>query len=327
MKKNNPYFADDEIDFIYFIKIFWRERILILPICIICSFLGYLYATYESKVFKTQVTLKNPPLQLFEPYSLESYKITINNNNINNSTSAASNYDNKNNSDYNFSINYNYNYNSSNITEQFITDFKLNFLSTDFLVRFFEESKEFDNFKRYLNSKNITANKYFSSNKISEFNEKNITNKNAAHKNTYLFFFTEELEGDIFLNNYVEFVRKKTILEFKEKLKLTIENKLTNFAQALEINKLINLEKKNLLDQKNLDIHDNIILSQYIVNSKKLISRLENDQFDYNAMLDKSSPPQLQISRFSKPFIIILSLISGLLLSLVIIFLKLLKKN
>ena len=54
---------------------------------------------------------------------------------------------------------------------------------------------------------------------------------------------------------------------------------------------------------------------------------VDGRQFDYNAMLDKSSPPQLQISRFSKPFIIILSLISGLLLSLVIIFLKLLKKN
>jgi hypothetical protein len=327
MKKNNPYFADDEIDLIYFTKIFWRERILILSICIICSFLGYLYTIYESKVFKTQITLKNPPLQLFEPYSFESYKITINNNSINNSTSATSNYDNKNNNDYNFSNNYNYNYNSSNITEQFMSDFKLNLLSTDCLISFFEESKEFDNFKRYLNSKNITAERYFSNNKIREFNEKNIINKNSAHKNTYLFFFAQELEGDIFLNNYIEFVRKKTIFEFKTKLKLTIENKLTNFEQALEINKLINLEKKISLDQKNSDMQDNIILSQYILNSKKLISKLENDQFNYNAILDKSSPPQLQISKISTPFMIILSLISGLLLSLVIIFLKSHKKN
>jgi hypothetical protein len=52
--------------------------------------------------------------------------------------------------------------------EQFISDFKLMPLSLDNLESFVEESRNHDNFKEYLKSKNITVKKYFNKDKLGE---------------------------------------------------------------------------------------------------------------------------------------------------------------
>ena len=52
MKKNNTYLTDDETKFGDLIKSVWREKILILSICIICGLAGYLYASFQPQEFK-----------------------------------------------------------------------------------------------------------------------------------------------------------------------------------------------------------------------------------------------------------------------------------
>jgi LPS O-antigen subunit length determinant protein (WzzB/FepE family) len=66
MKKNNPYITDYEIDLGDLARTLCREKILILSISIICGLLGYLYASFQPEEFKTEIKLKNPPIQLFE---------------------------------------------------------------------------------------------------------------------------------------------------------------------------------------------------------------------------------------------------------------------
>jgi LPS O-antigen subunit length determinant protein (WzzB/FepE family) len=180
MKKNNPYITDDEIDLADLVRTLWREKILILSISIICGLLGYLYATIELQELKSEITLKNPPVQIFEPYNL----LNIYNNNNNNN-------------------------NNNNIAGQFISDFKLNFLSLDNLQSFMEESRDFDNFKRNLKSRNISAKEYFVD-KIGEVKDKNI-----IISNKYFLNHTKEVDGAIFLNKYVEFIKKKLLLSSK----------------------------------------------------------------------------------------------------------------
>jgi LPS O-antigen subunit length determinant protein (WzzB/FepE family) len=176
MKKNNSYLADDEIDLGDLVRTLWREKILILSISVICGLLGYLYASFKPEEFKAEITLKNPPFQLFENYS---GLIEINSNNNNNN-------------------------NNNNITGgQFISNFKLKLLSLDNLESFVEESRNLDNFKAYLKSKNITVKKYFKD-KLGEEKGKNI-----VIPNKYFLVFLKGLDGDIFLNNYVEFTKKK----------------------------------------------------------------------------------------------------------------------
>jgi LPS O-antigen subunit length determinant protein (WzzB/FepE family) len=297
MKKNNSYLADDEIDLGDLLRTLWREKILILSISIICGLLGYLYVSFKPEEFIIQIKIKNPPFHLFEPYT----QVFTKNSNSN-----------------------------SNIAQEFISDFKLNLLSLDNLEIFVEESQDLDTLKKYLKSRNISTKQYFAK-KFVEEKEKNI-----IISNTYSLVFEEEiLDGDIFLNNYLDFIKKKNITEFKKNLKLIIENRINDFQNALETAKLINLENPILksLGNQNQVINEpealfykgTKVLSQSIIIDKKLLQKLENDQFNYNLILDKGIAIKINTTPSYSFFLI--GLLIGFFLSFIIIFFKSALKN
>jgi LPS O-antigen subunit length determinant protein (WzzB/FepE family) len=295
MKKNNPYITDNEIDLGALIRALWKEKILILSISIICGLLGYLYASFKPEEFKAEIKIKNPPLQLFEDYTHLFLK------------------------------------DGNKINEQFISDFKLNFLSLDNVESFVEESRDLDDFRRYLKSQNISVKEYFRE-KLVEAKEKNI-----IIPNTYaLFLKKKKLDGDIFLNNYVEFIKKKTFFEFKKKLKLLIEHRIKTYEDALEIAKLINLEnplfqKFQTLDMQAIQQTDALmyrgirVLSRDIDNNIKLLKKIENEQFNYNAVLDKGI--MFKINTKPMYFYFSIGLFIGFFLSCIIIYFKTVLKN
>jgi LPS O-antigen subunit length determinant protein (WzzB/FepE family) len=296
MKKNNPYITDDEIDLGGLVRTLWREKMLILSISIICGLLGYLYASFKPEEFKTEIKLKNPPTQLFEPYV--GYLEVNNNNNNNNNNTAA---------------------------EKFISDFKSTFLSLDNLEMFVEESRDLDNLKAYLKLKNITVKKYFKDKFVEE------KTKDIIISNKYFLNFEKKiLEGDIFFNNYVEFTKKKNIIEYKKKIKTGIENRIAFYEQALETAKLINLENPILksIDNKAQFLNEpealfykgTKVLSQDIIYFKRTLQRLENDQFNYNPILDKGVITQIDMMSSYSYFLT--GLFFGLFLSFIIIFFK-----
>ncbi len=258
MKKNNTYLADDEIDLRDITQKLWKEKILILSISIICGLLGYFYALLKTQEFKTEIQLKNPPIQIFEPYNL--FNISFNNKN-------------------------------NNITEQFISDFKLNLLSLDNIENFLEESREFDNLKGYLKSRNISAKQYFFDYKFGEAKEKNI-----IIPNKYFINHSKELDGAIFFNKYVEFIKKKTIVELKNNLKLTFLNTINNHQEALEIAKKIQLENPIIKNPNQLQVVNEPealfykgtkVISENLSYLNKRLIKLENDKFDFNIILQK----------------------------------------
>jgi len=298
MKKNNPYITNDEIDLGDLIRILWREKILILSICVICGLLGSLYASFKPEEFKTEIKLKNPPSQLFEPYNY-----VFNNSNSNSNSNS----------------------NKSNIDGQFINDFKLNLLSLDNLETFVEESRDLDIFKKYLKSKNLNTKQYFEG-KLGEAKEKNI-----IIPNTYSFVFEKKLfDENIFFFNYAEYIKKKNISEFKKNLKLTIENRINQTVDALETARLINLENPILksTDRQGQVVNEpealfykgTKVLTQSIVIDKKLLQKLENDQFNYNPILDKGIA--LKIKTISSYAFVAIGLFIGFFLSCMIIFFK-----
>ena len=307
MKKNNSYLADDEIDLGDLLRTLWREKILILSISIICGLLGYLFASFnKTEELKAVIKLKNPPPQLFEPYNdvftNKNFIFTNNNNNNNN----------------------------NNIAGQFISDFKLNLLSLDNLEIFVEESRDLDTFKKYLKSRNISAKQYF----VNKFGEEN--EKNKIIPNTYFLVFEKEiLDGNVFLNNYIEFAKKKNIIEFKKNLKSTIENRIHNTENALETAKLINLENPILKspDKQNQVVNEpealfykgTKVLSQSITTDKKLLQKLEIDQFNFNVILDKGIA--LKINTTPSYIFFLIGLFIGFFSSCMIIFFKSALKN
>ena len=303
MKKNNSYIADNEIDLSGLIKLLWREKILILSITIICGLAGYLY-TPQYQNYKTEIKFKDPSFSLFEPYNY--------NNSINNSINNNNNNNN----------------NNKTIYEEFISDFKSNFLYLNNLQSFIEESREFDNFKEYLKSRNISTSKYFA-NKIVEAKEKNL-----IISNKYSFFFTKELDGDIFINNYAEFIKKKTVFETKKKIKTLLENRIAILENDLEKSKLVNFEypilksmSQNQVLNEPLDLFykGTKILAQEIYYLKKLLIKLENEQFDYEFISGK--PLNSLINARTGYLNFQLGLMLGLFLSLGIIFFKNILRN
>ena len=298
MKKNNPYITDDEIDLGDLLRTLWREKVLILSISIICGLLGYLYASFKPEEFTTEIKLNNPPPQLFGSYT---HIFTKNNNNNNN----------------------------NNIAEQFTSDFKLNLLSLDNLEIFVEESRDLDTFKKYLKSRNISTKQYFV-NKLGEKKEKNIIIPNIY----FLVLDKKILDGNIFINNYIEFIKKKTTIQLKKNLKLTIENRINNTQDALEIAKLINLENPILKSQgQNTVIYEpeasfykgTKVLSQMIIIDKKLLQKLQNDQFNYELISNIGLP--LKINTINSYFSFLIGLFIGFFLSCIIIFFKSTLKN
>jgi|688.fasta_scaffold340211_2 hypothetical protein len=290
MKKNNPYLADDEIDLGDLLRIFWREKILILSISIICSLFSYYYLSSRViQEFKTEIFLKDPPPQIFDSYDSALEK--------------------------------------NNLLAQYTFEFKSAFLSSNNLEIFLKESLEFDNFKKYLESKNITTKQYFYD-KLKEEKE----------KNNYSFFFTKELDGNIFIHKYIEFTKKKTTIQFKETLKFRIENKISSIEEALETSKKLNSKNEilNLIDsgklneneleilflRSNLELSKSIIIfKQNIINLNKLLQKLKEDQFNFSIILDGPSSPVLKNEKIAK-LSFLPGLFFGLLISLVIIYNK-----
>jgi LPS O-antigen subunit length determinant protein (WzzB/FepE family) len=313
MKKNNLYIANDEIDLRELIKTLCREKILILSISIICGLIGYIYAFFVLGQLKTEIKIKNPPFQLFEPYNY----LLINKNSSNNNNDYNNN---KNNNNKN-----NNNNNNEDTTRQFISDFKLNFLSLDNVESFVEESRDLDSFKEYLKSKKTSAKKYFHT-KLGQSKE----NENTIIPNTYFLVFEKKvLDGNTFLNNYLEYVKKKNIIETKKNLKLTIENRIQESKDALETAKLINLENPILKSQNQNQVINEPealfykgtkVLSQNIIIYQKLLQKLENDQFNYNLILDKGIPPE--IITMPSYFFFSIGLVIGFFLSCIILIFK-----
>jgi LPS O-antigen subunit length determinant protein (WzzB/FepE family) len=305
MKKNNSYLADDEINLGDLIKSLWRKKILILSISIICGLSGYLYGSFQPQEFKSEIKLKNPHPLLFEAYN------TIGNTNINANTNTNANA-----------------YNTM-IFGQYTSDFKANFLSLDNLQTFLEESREFDNFKGHLKSRNISTKDYFK-NKVGE-----VKVKNLIIPNQYFLVFTKELDGDIFLSNYALFIKKKIVFETKKILKLSIELQINSLENALESAKKIKLENPILRSMNpgnqvvnepyDLFYKGTIVLSQEVISLKRLLIKLEADQFDFEFILDK--PFKSPVNEMRNYEYIVAGLILGLFLSLVIISFPVLNNN
>lgn len=288
MKKNNLYSAEYELDVYDFIKLLWKEKILILSISIIFSLFSYYFISFKFiKETKTEIILREPPPGLFDPYE-----------NI---------------------------LDKNSLYGHFNSELNLLLLSSNNLEEFFLQTSEFDDFKKYLKSNDITFKQYFS-------------NKFKYEKNKYSLSlsFTKELDGIMFLNKYVEFIKKKNINSIKEIIINRINYKIYYAEQALETtSKLIpkneigdltdgqlqnNYEVLSLIAKINIEKFNQIVtLKQNINNLNTTLQKLKEDELNYDIILDR---PFIAESKKMLNLNFLPGLILGFFLSLLIIFNK-----
>lgn len=115
MKKNYSNLAGYEIDIKFIIKKLWKDKIIILLICIISALLGYLNYKNNPALLKSSISLRVPP-----PYIFHHYKEVIN---------------------------------TSDLGSLLSLELNRKLISRDNLSSFIEKNKEFDDFKKIKISK------------------------------------------------------------------------------------------------------------------------------------------------------------------------------
>jgi len=206
-------------------------------------------------------------------------------------------------------------------TSIIILEFEKNFYnrlkSTRNIDLFLENSKEFENFKSFLKSRNISAGKYFSSYRMDLSKE----------NNTFYLIFPKELEGNILLDKYIIYTVEKEKKIYLDSIKKTIKNLEAYYQIMLEVadtNPELKFEKINEFffqkKKKYLDSEDAISLRQKILVNQKISQILENTNPDFKLTLSDASNPQLY-SNF-RWILLFTSSLMGIFFSLIAIFIR-----
>jgi LPS O-antigen subunit length determinant protein (WzzB/FepE family) len=290
-KKNNYYSESNEINLEESIKLIWKNKILVLFITIVFGLLACLYKFILYEEFRSNVSLKSPPSQLFISYNFF-----------------------RNNEQYNYYDKFNY-------------DLDLNLLSKDNLDEFISQSKIKNEY--YSKIKFFKFKKKYSSS-LDEAQNLEEKKKISYIANSYFLIFPKEIQGDILLDNYIKFTKNKTLIELKKNIKEELEYSLLKYNAHLNIALDLNLmEPAGFFGQpfkvENQDLslfsRGTKVLSQEIILINKLYKKLDNNLFDYNHILEKPSKPQI-VESFGTHVYLLLGLTIGFFLSLMIVFIK-----
>lgn len=111
--------------------------------------------------------------------------------------------------------------------------------------------------------------------------------------NSISFLLPVNIDGENFINNYINFVVNKVKIEFKSELKLLIEQIILEHERALQIARIISLEnpiiKEKQLGEDDLKFSNNFflyyegikILNIRINQYKLLLEKIDNNNLDY----------------------------------------------
>ena len=289
MKINNIYSKNYEIDLIKLIICIYKKKFSVLFISIICSLLFYFYNYYKknqtSFELEAVISIQNPHPELFMPYSSVLRELT-----------------------------------TEKIHKDFTNNFFLNISSYDNFNIFFEQSKSFDIFKVYLKSVNKTPKEYFKDQKFKRVKGDNLNLEDKI----YLKFPEKYLDGVDFLNEYVEFIKKKTTIEFKKRLKLAINYESDRIKNDIEIKRLLQNEETTLIFDKNNFVLNkgSKFLSQELLILEQTSLKLESEKFDYNHIIDSSSLLTEKKTNASSLLFSVSGFFLGIFLSISLIFVK-----
>ena len=278
----------DEIYLGEFLRLLWKDKILVSLLSIFFSFTGYYYgiSVQTKPQIKAFVLVKNAPGEIFSVY--EEY---LANDQWNNPDSKIF---------------------SGNLHFIYINKFNENITSLDTLQNFVSQNNNVDSFKKKLSTDKISAKEYFQN----RFQHPD--RKNRQSINSYVLIYESDLNGLSFLNNYVRYIQNKTTEDFKDILKDKIFNKTKIYEQNLKIIKDINLEYPlEALERNELFTLGSKILSNRINILNELKTDLENEFFDFNPILDKAKISQVKSTNI-KAYVLI-GFLGGFFISIIFV--------
>lgn len=299
-----------EVDLTYILKELFIHKVIIIIFSVTFALGGIFFfinsENYKNPKFKTTVYIKSFPstqFQIFEK-AAKDYEILID---------KKENFIN----DKNF----------INWFNRYDYDFNLNILSSDNLEKFVKEKNDINEFKDFLDTKKLTAKQYFENRIVNELEKKKVIS------NKYYLIYHSVLDGPKFLNEYIDYIKKITLSDYKKDLENILNAIINNLELNLKIANKISLEKPILLgdpeqfrsqlitEPQEKYYSGTLVLKEQILYYKSLIQQLNSNDFNYEVILDSSSTPVL-IDNANIKVYFILGLLAGFFSSLVFIYLK-----
>lgn len=198
---------------------------------------------------------------------------------------------------------------NNSLSKVYFARFKQIILSKDNLINFIKQNNKISDFKDYITINNLNMREYL------EYR----SGENG--KNRFYFIFPKSLQGDIFLNNYIEYTKIISLNNFLNEIEVTIKNIILIYEKNLKIAEKIQLEDP-IIDSKELYYKGTKILSEEIINFKQLINSLNNENFDFDHVLESASKPKLSSRTLKNKALPTLGFFAGLLISLIVITIK-----
>jgi hypothetical protein len=224
-----------------------------------------------------------------------------------------------------------------------------NLVSRDFVAKFALESNKLDILKRYLSEKEKEKDTPNSEEKslVNYFEDRIYFDEKK--KNKYYIDYNDYFDGEVFLDELVEFTKDNTIKLYVEDLRYILSNNLEIFKRELVIAKdlelsfprylqkirkyedktepapgldgytmILNLENK--IVNPELYKYGSIVLSKRIEHLEYLLSQTNYDKFNYNPIINKSlTTKTFRDDKILFPFI---GLFTGFFLSVLYVFLR-----
>jgi hypothetical protein len=205
-----------------------------------------------------------------------------------------------------------------------LTNFKFDLNSSANVLYFFQQNNnKFRDFEVYLEQSNISAKDYFS------MNFKSTNGK-------YSLQYPEQLNGELFLKEYLIFLFKQLQLDFINNVKTKMLSDILNFENNIELLNKIDTNKNITRGDKNYIIQDHNhnfnkfsadrdIINLRISILKEFLVRVDTFVFDFEPIIElKSSKARI---KSPKNFALI-GLMFGFFLALIFVFFKnLIKKD
>jgi hypothetical protein len=207
--------------------------------------------------------------------------------------------------DYNIYSGFNY-----DTLNNFNAQFQLELLRFENMNDFLKRDKDFKKFEKYFAQINTTSRKYFGE----MFGQLTYQNKNIYNQ---FFFFQSEIYTDVFIKNYINFIKEKSFFQTKKFNQRYLQYNLDKNKAILKTLESIDFEygteKKFLLIKHKSEI----------LEIEGLLKRLENLKMDDDiiAYMDDNTVLFSTSSKFLN-LNLLLGLIIGFFISLTIIFFK-----
>ena len=291
----------DNINFLPFIRDLWRYKFLLIVICIILASLSNLYVSNKIYLKTSEIKIKEPSIEIFSPFQ-NIYLNELGPQPV-------------------------------NLKQNYVDRFVINLNTMQNFTEFLQKSNNFKDIKDFLKTNNFTANEYFRK----KFFQKSL--RNVKIKNTFVLNFPEFIQGNIFLNEYVIYIRDITIEQTKSDINYFIKNSIENDLQNLKIAEKIQLETPlivNLNDNAgSLIVIEPIsefykgtkVLEEKIKIKKEILTKLEKNSFLYDPIQDTASLPKF-INKPKKTLITLVSFFVGFVFfTIILIFKKILKQS